>query len=67
MLEPEWREYSVRGIDDTEVYIDNIGILSNFWDSHIAKLDRILDKLEEHKFIIAKPLGRGVERQFFGT
>ena len=26
--------------------------LSNCWDSHIAKLDRILDKLEENNFII---------------
>ena len=40
------------GIDDTEVYIDDIGISSNSWDSHIAKLDRILDELEENIFII---------------
>ena len=44
-------EEVLRGIDDT-VYIDDIGIFSNYWDSHITKLDRILDKLEENNFII---------------
>ena len=38
-------EKVLRGIDDTEVYIDDIGIFSSSWDSHITKLDRILDKL----------------------
>ena len=47
-------EEVLRGIDidDTEVYIDDIGVFSNSWDSHISKLDRILDKLEENNFII---------------
>ena len=45
-------EELLRGIDDTEVYIDYIGIFSNSWDSHISKLDMILSKLEENSFII---------------
>ena len=52
MPKPEWKKYYVRDIDDTEVYIGDIGIFSNSWDSHIAKLDRILDKFEENNFII---------------
>ena len=35
-------EEVLRGIDDTEVYIDDIGVFSNSWDSHISKLDMIL-------------------------
>ena len=44
-------EEVLRGIDDTEVYIDDIGVFSNSWDSHISKLDVILGKLEENNFI----------------
>ena len=42
----------LRGIDDTEVYIDDIVVFSNSWDSHISKLDMILGKLGENNFII---------------
>ena len=45
-------EEVLRGIDKTEVYIDDIGVFSNTWQSHIAKLDTILGKLEEKGFII---------------
>ena len=45
-------EEVLRGIDNTEVYIDDIGMCSNFLDSHISKLDTILGKLEENNFII---------------
>ena len=45
-------EEVLRGFDDSEVYIDDIGVFSNSWDSHISKLDVILSKLEENNFII---------------
>ena len=45
-------EEVLRGIDETEVYIDNIGVFSNSWQSHITKLDTILGKLKDKGFII---------------
>ena len=41
-----------RGIDNTAVYIDGIGVFFDSWDSHILKLDMILGKLEKNNFII---------------
>ena len=35
-------EKVLRGIDDTEVYIDDIGVFSNSRDNNISKLDMIL-------------------------
>ena len=51
---PEWRRYvlRLRGAEDTEIYIDDIGIFSNSWDSHLKRLDTVLDKLQENNFII---------------
>ena len=45
-------EEVLRGIDGTEVYIDDIGIFSNSWDSHLKKFDTVLDKLQENNFIV---------------
>ena len=45
-------EEVLRGIDETEVYIDDIGIFSNSWDSHLKKVDTVLDKFQENNFIV---------------
>ena len=45
-------EEVLRGVEDTEIYIDVIGIFSKSWDNHLKRLDIVLDKLQEHDFNI---------------
>ena len=45
-------EEVLRGVEDTEIYIDDIGIFSNSWDNHLKRLNTVLDKLQEDNFII---------------
>ena len=45
-------EEVLRRIYETEVYIDDIGIFSNSWDSHLKKLGTVLDKLQKNNFIV---------------
>ena len=42
----------LRGIEDADVYIDDIGAFSNDWQSHIKLLDEILKRLRENGFTI---------------
>ena len=44
-------EEVLRGVEDTEIYIDDIGIFSNSWESHLKRLDTVPDKLQENNFI----------------
>ena len=37
-----WMEEVLRGIQDTECYIDNIGIFSTSWKYHLATVDKVL-------------------------
>ena len=39
-------------VEDAEVYIDNIGTLSQWWDNHIALLRTILTKLQDNGFMV---------------
>ena len=45
-------ENVLRGIDDADVYIDDVGAFSNDWDSHIKVLDEIIHKFRENGFTI---------------
>ncbi|KAL7523515.1 hypothetical protein ACHAXR_000218, partial [Thalassiosira sp. AJA248-18] len=45
-------ENVLRGIDDSEVYIDDIGAFSQDWDSHVKLVDEILRRLRENGFTI---------------
>ena len=47
----ETMEEVLRGLD-CEVYIDDIGVFSISWESHILLLDNILQRLETNGFII---------------
>ena len=42
-------ENVLNGIEDADVYINDIGAFSNDWKSHIKLLDDILHKLQENK------------------
>ena len=35
-------ENTLRGIEDAEVYIDDVGAFSNSWEAHIKLIDEIL-------------------------
>jgi hypothetical protein len=45
-------EEVLQGIEDTECYIDDIGVFSTSWKSHLATLDEVLLRLEENGFTI---------------
>ena len=45
-------EEVLRGVEDTEIYIDDIEIFSNSWESHLKRLDTVLDKLQENNVTI---------------
>ncbi|KAL7477449.1 hypothetical protein ACHAW6_003254 [Cyclotella cf. meneghiniana] len=51
-------ESVLAGIDDTDVYIDDVGAFSQTWDHHIKLLGNILCHLHENDFI-TNPLKYG--------
>ena len=42
----------LRGIDDVDVYIDNVGAFFSNWETHIRLIDNILRLLRENGFTI---------------
>ena len=45
-------ENVLRGIDDTDVYIDDVGAFSDEWDAHMHLIDDILRRLRDNGFTI---------------
>jgi hypothetical protein len=41
-----------RGIDDAEVYLDDIGAFSPDWEHHLKLLRTILTRLQENGFTV---------------
>ena len=48
----EVMECLLKGIDDVDVYIDNIGVFSLDWTSHISVIDKVLTILQESGFTV---------------
>ena len=55
----EVMEFVFHDIEETEIYIDDVGTFSersddpaHDWDNHIAVLDKVLTRLEENNFTI---------------
>ena len=42
----------VHGLEDTDVYIDNVGAFSKTWEHHIKLIDTVLNRLQENGFTI---------------
>src|SRR6056300_1082102 len=42
--------------EECNVYIDDVGIFSNDWDTHMQCLRKILQKLQDHGFMCTCPL-----------
>ena len=51
-LTQEVMKNALRDIENTEVYIDEIGVFFTNWEKHINLLDRILTPLSENGFAI---------------
>ena len=45
-------ENVLQGINDSEVYLDDIGCFSNEWKHHLKLLDRVLTALQANGFTI---------------
>jgi hypothetical protein len=48
----EVMENTLRGLDDLEVYIDDVGCFSNSWTDHMQFLDEVLHRLQDNGFTI---------------
>jgi transposase InsO family protein len=48
----EMMEKTLRAIEDIECYIDDIGIFSDSWASHMEVLDKVCTRLEEKGFSV---------------
>ena len=48
----EVMECLLKGIDDVDVYIDDIGVFSLDWTSHISVIDKVLTILQESGFMV---------------
>jgi hypothetical protein len=46
----EVMENVMRGLEDTDVYIDDIGCFSDSWEAHLKLLDTVLSRLQENGF-----------------
>jgi len=46
----EVMENVLRGIDDSDVYLDDVGAFPNIWEHHMDHLDEILDRLTSNGF-----------------
>ena len=42
-----------RPIEEAEVYIDDVGIFSNDWESHIRVVEKALKILQDHNFMVS--------------
>ena len=45
-------ENVLRGIEDADVYIDDVGAFSQTWDAHMQLLKEVLRRLRENGFTI---------------
>eukprot|EP00957_Ditylum_brightwellii_P015818 1191410-Ditylum_brightwellii.AAC.1 len=45
-------ENALRGIEDSDVYIDDVGAFSDNWESYIKLINEILRRLCENEFTI---------------
>ena len=48
----EVMENVLRGLDDTKVYINDVGCFSNRWEHHLKLLDNVLQQLQDNGFTI---------------
>lgn len=48
----EVMENIFRDVDDTDVYIDDVGCFSNDWNSHMELMEIVLRKLQENGFTV---------------
>ena len=40
-------EETLRGIEEVDVYIDDVGCFDNEWQAHLQTLDKVLQRLKD--------------------
>ena len=45
-------ENTLRGIEDADIYIDDVGAFSDDWEAHLHLIDEILRRLKDNGFTI---------------
>ncbi len=48
----EIMEDCLRDIPECDVYLDDVGIFTNDWQSHLLVLEKVLHRLQENNFTI---------------
>ena len=51
-ISQEIMETLFRDLDETNVYIDDVGVFSNSWANHLASLDQVLTILQNNNFTV---------------
>jgi Reverse transcriptase (RNA-dependent DNA polymerase)/RNase H-like domain found in reverse transcriptase len=51
-ISQEIMETVMKGIDDADVFLDDIGAFSDTWEDHLKLLTRILDRLQDNGFTV---------------
>jgi hypothetical protein len=46
----EAMETTLQGLENVEVFVDNIGVFSDDWGEHLTLLQQVLDRLEDNGF-----------------
>jgi hypothetical protein len=41
-----------QGVEEVDIYIDNVGIFSNSWEEHVSSLSKVLSNLEAANFTV---------------
>jgi hypothetical protein len=41
-----------RALDETDVYIDDVGVFNDDWASHLQSLEKVLNILQDHNFTV---------------
>ena len=59
-------ENMLQGINDSEVYLDDIGCFSHEWKHHLKLLDQVLTALQANGFTIFQGNAKGTFKKLIG-
>jgi hypothetical protein len=62
----EIMEHLLRDLDETDVYIDDVGIFSNSWDEHLTSLRKVLTILQSPTSLLTHSNVNGLFKKQIG-